>query len=1729
MKTEIKSTILYSAVIALAWLALPAARASNPVFTFTNLNSFYLSENGSDPEAPLVQGGNGNYYGTTVSGGAGGEGAIFEISSGGTFTLLHSFTGADGAAPRGGLVVGPAGNLYGTTSAGGPSGGGTVFEITPGGVLTTLHAFSIKNIGGNGSSPYAGLVFAKDGNFYGTTLTGGTSNYGTVFRITTNGTLTNLYSFADGTDGANPRSLIQASDGNLYGTTSPFRISSVAAPDGVLFKIATNGTFTPLHVFSGTDGANPIGALVQNPTTGVLYGTTQYGGTNGSGSIFQTTTNGTFQSLWSFVSPGGEFPESALVYGSGGILYGTTFNGGGGAPEGSIYSYLPGTPPRAIYTFVGAENSGANPVAALVVGNDGDLYGTASQGGSGGGTIFKTGQGPGTFDLLYEFPQTNLVLYSSALIHGSDGNFYGVSQYGGDYGSGNIFAVSSNGAISSLYSFTGGNDGATPVGALVQAVDGSFYGTTSQGGFYGNGTVFNISPGGLTTLYQFTGGFDGANPNGALTLGSDGNLYGTTSGEFFTGVGTIFKISTNGDLSTLYTFTNGIDGNGTGGLTLGDDGNFYGVTYDGGTNYMGAFFVMDSTGNLNVLYSFADGEDGANPGATLTLGGDGNFYGSTTAGGDYGAGTIFQMTPGASWTTLYSFQGEFDGYSPSQLLAGTDGNFYGTTPFGGVDQDGSVFEMTADGAFNPLYMFTGGSDGGSPNSGLVQGSDGSLYGTTSSGAGGNNGGVFRISGSTLPSPLPKIIGQPENASMTLTGLFADFTVEAVGGAPLFYQWRQNGVALPVDGDFSGTDLPTLIVDPASPGDVGTYSVVVSNSYGAVTSSNAVLALLPDTNALEYFEAGSNYLAVGDYILASYSFSNALSFSPKNPAYNFFAAASELLSLMQEPAGSNFLTHIGIGTEGRELFDWTATGPTNANGHLEVPATSPPLNADEFTSQLRTNVLPAVNIAEGDLSQITATNFLLDLPNALTHAGAVTVDWGDIQMLESMCYAGDLVIYTMNSWNMNAQLAQVTNLFDSPNGIQGILATYPGLLTTTSTADYPAAKAAFVSAIDSYFAASEFIRSRPPGEIRLFNLDPAKALSEFQFRQTLSNVLASLNGPVPLTINPRYSVSAAAFFNNAPGPRSFLPEYQGDEFVWNTFPDTDLGGVFLGLTETDLGKFLLKRSPADLDTTGTALSVLYDFTNLNFPTGLVQTPDGTLYGTFQAGGPYTDDDVIFGVGYGTVFKITPSGQLSTVYAFGSKVLPVTNTIGGKTGPIQVVYDFPADGAYPNALVLGRDGSLYGTTQSGGVSYDTNAGIVTTNLTSGTVFKVTTNGQLTTLHSFGAVADGEASLPYAALVQGTDNRFYGTTEFGGGTNGAGTIFAVSSSGNFSLLNWFTNDTNGNFPLGAYPAAPLVQGTDGNLYGTTAFGGITGTNTVSGGKGGGTFTYYTTGYGTIYKLTTASQLSSLYTFGTQLDVNGNPLDGAAPNGLIQGPNGVLYGTTEYGGTNDDDIGLFGELIVPGQGNGDGTLFSISPSIPNSFATLVAFDEGFADGFNPIGSLVPGPGGTFLGVASQGGGDRKGAVFIFNPGDETATNIVWLNKSTGDYSDNLLFSVFSIGFADGTAVNPLPSFLTAGSDGNFYGTTTDGGTNGDGTVYLLSLGSEFGAPVIQSAVLNNGMVNITWSTTPGGAYQLQFTAKLGGLWSNVGGVLNASGASLSAEAPANGTMGFYRVVQIK
>jgi uncharacterized repeat protein (TIGR03803 family) len=376
------------------------------------LSAVYVFDgtHGGGPESSPIQGSDGYLYGTTFAGGSHRFGTVYKMDLSGHLTTLYNFCSqtncADGSFPLGSLVEGNDGNFYGTTSQGGAHNVGTVFVISGAGSFNVLHSFAVD---GQGFNPFAGLVKGSDGNFYGTTESGGNGGGqqgGTVFKITSAGVLTTLYKFcsvgacSDGKFPAAP--LVQANDGNFYGTTTAGGNDSCTLACGTVFKITPNGTLTTIHLFSQSDGAEPQAGLVQ-ASDGNLYGTTWTGGSasgcgrqsgTGCGTIFKITLGGTFTSLYSLCQQSnctdGLNPYyGSLLQASNGSLYGTTWQGGSdnSCPNGCgvLYRWDLAGHFTTVHSFIRLTD-GASPFSGVIQANDSGLYGTTNYGGGGNGT-----------------------------------------------------------------------------------------------------------------------------------------------------------------------------------------------------------------------------------------------------------------------------------------------------------------------------------------------------------------------------------------------------------------------------------------------------------------------------------------------------------------------------------------------------------------------------------------------------------------------------------------------------------------------------------------------------------------------------------------------------------------------------------------------------------------------------------------------------------------------------------------------------------------------------------------------------------------------------------------------------------------------------------------------------------------------------------------------------------------------------------------------------------------------------------------------------------------------------------------------------------------------------------------------------------------------------------------------------------------------------------------------
>jgi uncharacterized repeat protein (TIGR03803 family) len=412
---------LFSRTTACALLLAGAASAvAASAQTFTDLVDFNYSNGAAPLNAPLVQGTDGNLYGTTAYGGSCtlydlGCGSVFKMTPAGALTTLHFFDGSDGAYPFGGLLLDTDGSFYGTTVTAGancasPDGCGTVFKISPKGDFSTLYTFCAQANCSDGFQPSGSLIRGLNGDLDGITGYGGNSTNcsigcGTIFKITPGGALTTVYSFTGPPGPFYPfYSLLQATDGSLYGTTS----GGGSNGSGTVFKVTPDGKLTTVYSFCPqpgcADGDIPSSPLVQ-AVDGDFYGTTYFGGSskscNGCGTIFKISPSGAFTSVLSFDSVDGFTPVGGLIQATDLNLYGMTVEGGESATCpggcGNIFQASPGPTASTLYTFAN-DSVGEDPRSALLQATDGNFYGTTYVGGvDGAGNIFRLSTGLAPF------------------------------------------------------------------------------------------------------------------------------------------------------------------------------------------------------------------------------------------------------------------------------------------------------------------------------------------------------------------------------------------------------------------------------------------------------------------------------------------------------------------------------------------------------------------------------------------------------------------------------------------------------------------------------------------------------------------------------------------------------------------------------------------------------------------------------------------------------------------------------------------------------------------------------------------------------------------------------------------------------------------------------------------------------------------------------------------------------------------------------------------------------------------------------------------------------------------------------------------------------------------------------------------------------------------------------------------------------------------------------------
>ena len=865
------------------------------------------------------------------------------------------------------------------------------------------------------------------------------------------------------------------------------------------------------------------------------------------------------------------------------------------------------------------------------------------------------------------------------LVLAADGNFYGMTGGGGS-GYGTVYQLTPSRTLTTLYNFHA-NDGGFPTAGLIQSGDGSFYGTTGESlGRYG--TVFKITSAGvLTTLYTFSSNGCYA-PTTPLIQATDGSLYGATA---YGGTGgCIFRIAPTGTMTVLHSF--GMkDGGNPSGLVQGSDGSFYGITVVGGTNNAGTVFKITSAGSLTTLYNFS-GSDGSEPAGALVAAADGNFYGTTSAGGSVGHGTVFKITSAGALSTIHSFSGSEGSGALGALLQAVDGNFYGTTQHGGLNQLGTIFRVTPSGTLTTIYDFVL-SDGSQPAGQLIQGSDGNIYGTSPDGGEYGDGALFKL---TLGGPVqpPTVTANPAT-SVT---------------------------------DSSATLVATVTADGADTQAWFTYGTDSSHA-GAVSSLHQGVGASPSgvafTLPLNRLSANTTYYFQG--------FASNSAGTSSSPIASFTTAGSPVYQI------GGMVSFAGKGLDGVDVVlegSQGQSGPTADSGYYFFEAGAGGNYTVTPVASGYTFVPPSVSF--NNLNSDHAANFTA-VASAPTPAPTALISFNGSNGATptGLIQARDGDLYGSTSAGGANNQGTIFRL------------TPTGVLTTMHS-----------------FSGSD---GMAPGGV------PLQAADGSLYGMTTSGGTGGAGTVYQFT--PTGGFTTLADFGSQSGPTPGVSLIQATD--GNLYGTTTAGGPF-GISA------VFRMTPAGV------LNTLYAFASVegNGPdAGLLQGTDGNFYGTLYGAGLASQP--------GLVFKMTPFGTVTALYVFCAQAncadgeTPAAALIQGAdgnfygttaeggndgagaifrltpTGVLTVLHSFSlADGASPGGLLLATDGNFYGTTSGAGASYG------------GTIFQLTPAGVFTTLHDFNTT---DGASPQGPLFQAADGSLYGVTATGG-AYGKGTVFRL-----------------------------------------------------------------------------------------------------------------------------------------------------------------------------------------------------------------------------------------------------------------------------------------------------------------------------------------------------------------
>lgn len=1498
----------------------------------------------------LCRAADGSLYGMSSSGGSGGAGTVFKVTTGGVITTLVHFTGSNGAAPLGSLVQGLDGHFYGMTGQGGSSGQGTVFKMTAAGDLTTLVNFDSTN----GADPSGSLTQGSDGEFYGMTRSGG-GGFGTVFKMTSAGVLTTLASLTNSTGTTPHGSLLQGADGDFYGMTKAGGTSGL----GTIFRVTSSGQFTTLvNLDFGTGGA-PYGDLVEGGD-GDFYGVTSQGGANGYGTVFKVTSEGVLTAPVHFDATTGSSKGSLLRAGNG-HFYGL---GSGGAlfritAQGTL----------TVLDAFASGTDGSTPLGSLVQAFDGMLYGMTSSGGANNaGTVFFVPIGEGQLPPEIEVQQNALVVADGgasafgAVSVGSSGSVtFAIRNLGGqdlvgvsasiDGANASEFAITST--PTSTVSSPGGSTGVTvtftpsdagPKWAVLHLVsndaDENPYDITLVGGpeaeieveqpagtplVDGRTTkTFPATLAGTTNDMTFTVLNTGAAPLNILGITIDGLDASAFSVVSVPGA----PVPVAGSATFTLRFSPGSGGVKTAALHL--------STTD--VDESPFDIKLRGTGiNLGDAYAFAHlgtGTSPANPaGGQLTSGPDGSLYGLTRAGGSFGGGTAFRASLDGTVTTLFHF-GSTNGSTPlGGLLLASDGHFYGTTSQGGDHGFGTIFKMTPAGELTTLVHFNQ-TNGASPKDSLIQGQDGDLYGLASAGGASGHGTVFKV---TLAGVLTTLVhleyyskGANPQGRLVQSDDGAFYGMTASGGpnaAGTIFKVTPAGVftRLAVFGGSTGL-LPQGGLVIGSDG-----SFYGMTSQGGTGGAGNIFKITPAgvlTNLVNCNSTTGTY-PNGDLVLASdgnfYGLMNQGGANGKGTVFRLTQAGvfTVLSSFDGSLKGAYPSSNLVQGYDG-VLYGMAEFGGAHETGTLfSVHIGEPPLAAEIAVAQpAAVQVLDGGSRSFGVVAAGSSADMVFTIRNqgALDLTGiAATIDGPDagdfgIVAAPPATLAGQggstglTVRFTPSSTGSKRGVLHITSSDSNESPYDISLAGGP-----EPEIAIQAPSGAGIEHGDLYALGSTVVGTRGDFTFTVLNTGNAP----------LTGITVTLDGP------------DAAQFSLLSPPDGTVAPAGTTSFRLRFLPVTEgakSATVHVASNDTNEALFDIR-----LSATGIALGGI-DVINHLLPPGpsepalgsLVLGSDGALYGLTESGGAS---------GLGTAFKVTPGGVSTTLASFtfsltgsqprGGLVLASDGHFYGMTyfggsfgngvifrltsgGTLTKLFEFSdAGGRHPSgSLIQGNDGLLYGMTSTGGSNDE------------GTIFRMTLGGQVTTLVNFAGSSNG--GTPLGSLVQASDGNFYGCTS-NGGTNLRGTVFKMTPAGVLTTLVHFDG------PNGEYPKGTLVQGADGSLFGMTYSGG-------------------SSGFGTIFKVTLAGVRTTVHHF------NGSNGKWGGERLLLVG-DGHFYGLTSGGGSEDR-----------------GTVFRLDSA--GVHTVLESFQSAMTGG-SPQGGLTEGPEGILYGMTGQGGDNGKGTVF--------------------------------------------------------------------------------------------------------------------------------------------------------